>query len=168
MDMQIIYRYGTINDLQGLKKLAVETWKTFESQLTPDNWLQLYQSLQDDETYAALLSNSKCIVATTPEDDIAGMVFLVPRGNPTEIYLSEWCYIRFLTVNPLYGGNGIGRQLTEACLQLAVGENETTVALHTSEMMVNAMHIYESMGFKRLRAIDNRLGKKYWLYTLNL
>ncbi len=146
----------------------MEAWKVFEQRLTPGNWLQLYHSLQDDATYTTLLSSSKCIVATTNEGDIAGMFFLVSRGNPTEVYLNEWCYIRFLTVSPLYSGRDIGKRLTEACIQLAMADNETTIALHTSEMMVNALYIYENLGFIKLKEMDNRFGKKYWLYTLQL
>lgn len=40
--------------------------------------------------------------------------------------------------------------------------------LHTSEMMGAARHIYESLGFKKLREIEPRYGKKYWLYKLEL
>jgi len=35
-------------------------------------------------------------------------------------------------------------------------------------MMDKARHIYESLGFKILKEIVPRLGKKYWLYTLDL
>jgi hypothetical protein len=31
-----------------------------------------------------------------------------------------------------------------------------------------ARHIYESMGFTILQQIPDRLGKKYWLYTMDL
>jgi hypothetical protein len=35
-------------------------------------------------------------------------------------------------------------------------------------MMHKARHIYESLGFTILREIEPRLGKKYWLYTLDI
>ena len=96
------------------------------------------------------------------------MAFLVPHGNPTEIYDENWCYIRFVSVDPEFGGKGIGRQLTENCIQIAIDNKEQTIALHTSEMMNTARHIYESLGFKILKEIEPRLGKKYWLYTLDI
>jgi hypothetical protein len=34
--------------------------------------------------------------------------------------------------------------------------------------MDTARHIYESVGFKVLKEIDQRLGKRYWLYKLDL
>lgn len=42
------------------------------------------------------------------------------------------------------------------------------VALHTSEMMAAARHIYEDLGFKEVREMNPRYGKKYFLYKLVL
>ena len=54
------------------------------------------------------------------------------------------------------------------CIDIANRNGEKTIALHTSEMMDKARHIYESLGFTILREIDQRLGKRYWLYTLEI
>jgi ribosomal protein S18 acetylase RimI-like enzyme len=54
------------------------------------------------------------------------------------------------------------------CIDKAKQTKEKTIALHTSEFMDAARHIYESLGFKVLHEIAPRLGKKYWLYTLDL
>jgi len=96
------------------------------------------------------------------------MAFLVPSGNPTDIYRKEWSYIRFVSVDPEFTGRGIGRKLTMMCIDKARANGENIIALHTSEIMGNARHIYESLGFRVLKEIDRRLGKRYWLYTLNL
>jgi ribosomal protein S18 acetylase RimI-like enzyme len=34
--------------------------------------------------------------------------------------------------------------------------------------MDKARHIYEKLGFTILREIDQRLGRRYWLYKLDL
>ena len=52
--------------------------------------------------------------------------------------------------------------------QTARQNGENIIALHTSEFMDTARHIYESVGFKVLKEIDQRLGKRYWLYKLDL
>ena len=89
---------------------------------------------------------------------------VVRRGDT----LKEWSYIRFVSVDPLFGGQGIGRKLTTMCIDQAKDNGEQTIALHTSEIMTNARRIYESLGFEVLREIDQRLGKRYWLYKLDL
>ena len=136
--------------------------------LTRENWNILNNSLNDDKTYIQLLDKSECIVCTTKNEKIIGMAFLVPKGNPTDIYNKEWSYIRLLTVDPEFGGQGIGRRLTANCIDLAKENGEKTIALHTSEFMLKARYIYESLGFAILREIDQRFGKRYWLYTLDL
>ena len=166
--MELKYRDGNINDLRSLKDLAVRSWSQFRDKISSDNWETLYNNLNNDNTYIELLDKSKCFVCTTDKDEIIGMAFLVSSGNPTDIYDKEWCYIRFVSVDPNYGGQGIGRRLTEQCIQHAKDKGEKTIALHTSEIMEQARHIYERLGFKILKEIDHRLGKRYWLYTLDI
>lgn len=161
-------RPGNIGDLEQLRRLALRSWAQFQDELTPENWQILFNIINNEDAYTALLGSSDCIVCETPDKAIIGMAFLVPSGNATEIYKAEWCIIRFLSVDPAYGGKGIGRQLTEKCIELAKSNNEQTIALHTSEMMNRARHIYESLGFTILREIEPRFGKKYWVYTLDL
>ena len=162
------YRKGNINDLNAIKKLAIKSWSEFKSELTNENWQDLYETLTNEKTYTDLIEKSYFVVCENLNEEIIGMSFLVPNGNPTEIYDKSWCYIRFVTVDPDFGGNGIGKKLTENCIEFAKQSGETTVALHTSEMMDKARHIYEKLGFKILREIEPRLGKKYWLYSLNI
>lgn len=166
--MDVAVRQATNSDIKDLKNLAVKSWGQFQPNLTVENWNKLYSSLTDDKTFTELLDNADSIVATTDNDEIIGMAFLVPKGNPTEIYDKEWCYIRFVTVDPNYGGQGIGRKLTSLCIDKARRNQEKVIALHTSELMDTARHIYESLGFTILREINQRFGKRYWLYKLDL
>ena len=94
------------------------------------------------------------------------MAFLVPKGNPTIIFQADWSYIRMVGVNPNFACKGIGKRLTQMCIDFAKNSNEAVIALHTSEFMNAARHIYESLGFKRSRELDSRYGKRYWLYKL--
>ena len=166
--MNITYRQGTIDDLQGLKKLAINSWAPFQKQLTAENWDLLSKTISNEATYIELIDQSTCILCLADNEIIIGMAFLVPKGNPTDIYLKEWSYIRFVSVDPEFGGQGIGRKLTTMCIDIAIQNKEKIIALHTSEIMNKARHIYESVGFKILREIDQRLGKRYWLYKLEL
>lgn len=162
------YRKGNINDLNPIMKLALKTWTEFKSELTTENWQNLHKTLTSEKTFIDLLEKSYSVVCENKNEEIIGMSFLVPNGNPTEIYDKNWCYIRFVTVDPEFRGNGIGKKLTENCIQFAKQNGEKTVALHTSEMMSKARHIYEKLGFEILRELEPRLGKKYWLYSLNI
>jgi ribosomal protein S18 acetylase RimI-like enzyme len=166
--MTLNYRAGNDNDLKDLKQLALKSWGEFQQALTAENWEKLSATLNNDGTYTELLNNSQSIICTTDDNKIIGMAFLVSSGHPTDIYDRDWSYIRFLTVDPDFGGHGIGRQLTLQCIDLAKSNGETTIALHTSEIMNKARHIYEDLGFAILKEIGQRFGKQYWLYTLDI
>jgi ribosomal protein S18 acetylase RimI-like enzyme len=162
------YRQGDINDLEQLKQLVLTSWQQYQHELTEENWRRLFTSLSSNETYLPLLETSYCLICENRNKEIIGMAFLVPSGYPTEIYEKEWSSIRFVSVHPDFSGQGIGQQLTKRCIEVARKNNEKTIALHTSEMMHKARHIYESLGFTILRELEPRLGKKYWLYLLDL
>jgi ribosomal protein S18 acetylase RimI-like enzyme len=161
----MMYRQGTLNDLAGLKNLALKSWGHYQNELTDENWQKLKASLDDDRTFTDLLEKSFCLVCLNENEEIIGMSFLVPNGNPTEIFDKRWCYIRYVTVDPNFSGQGIGRKLTEKCIEFALKNGESTIALHTSEMMPKARYLYESLGFEILKEIAPRQGKRYWLYT---
>lgn len=162
------YRNGTTEDVKSLKELAVISWQQFQKELTDANWQNLYNNISNNQTFTDLLATSYCFVCETENKEIVGMAFIVPSGKQHDIFEKEWAVIRFVTVNPTFGGQGIGRQLTKMCIEWAMKNHEKVIALHTSEMMNSARHIYESLGFKILREIEPRLGKKYWLYTLEI
>ncbi len=162
------FRKGNKTDLIQLKELGVKSWTQFKQNLDEDSWLDMHQTLVSLDTYSELLEKSECMVCENEARDIIGMAFLVPKGNPNEIYEENWCQLRFVSVDPDYRGHRIGESLTQMCIELAVKNNEQIMALHTSEIMENAIHIYKKMGFKLLRHIEPRYGIQYWLFTLDL
>jgi len=164
----MIYRQGNLNDLKNLKNLALLSWTQYKKDLQPKYWNELHTTLTNENTYQKLLEQSYCLVCESEATEIIGMAYLVPNGNPTDIYHTEWSYIRFVSVHPEYEGQGIGRKLTEKCIEYAKKNSEQTVALHTSEIMNKARRLYENLGFKVLKEIEPRLGIKYWLYLLEL
>jgi ribosomal protein S18 acetylase RimI-like enzyme len=102
------------------------------------------------------------------DGELVGMAFLVSKGNPNDIFEAGWSYVRMVGVNPKYAGKGIGKKLSQMCIDYAIETHEDFIALHTSEFMDAARHVYENLGFKKLREIDTRFGKRYWIYILDL
>jgi len=135
--------------------------------LRDDNWNKLKSHLTAENLFPGLLKTSRCFVCEN-KNEIIGMAFLVPNGNPTEVFQSDWSYIRMVGVNPKFKGNGIGKQLTQMCIDSAKNSKEKIIALHTSEYMNAARHVYESLGFKQTKELEPRYGKRYWLYKLEL
>ncbi len=95
-------------------------------------------------------------------------LFLFRREIQQKFLRQGWSYIRMVGVHPHYAGRGIGKQLTQRCIDFAISSDEQVIALHTSEYMNAARHIYESLGFKQMKELEPRYGKRYWLYQLEL
>ncbi|NOU17595.1 MAG: GNAT family N-acetyltransferase [Bacteroidales bacterium] len=165
--MEIKYRLGSNSDKDKLQKLGLISYGQFKKVLTEENWNKFNSFLTGQNTYIDLLKISNCFVCETKEE-IIGMAYLIPKGHPTDIFQTEWSYIRMVGVNPNFGGNGIGKKLTQMCIDYAKDTKEEIIALHTSEFMDIASHIYESRGFKQIKELEPRFGKKYWLYLLDL
>jgi len=164
---KLAYRHGTIDDAEQLRKLGLVSYGQFQTVLSEANWNKLKELLSADKLYSDLLKMSTCFVCEC-NDELVGMAFLIPSGNPTEIFQSDWSYIRMVGVNPTFKGNGVGKRLTQMCIDLAKKTNEKVIALHTSEFMDAARHIYENLGFKQTSELPSRYGKRYWLYKLEL
>jgi len=161
------FREVAVEDIDQLKNLVLISYGQFQKTLAIESWNQLTTHLKKENLFPDLLKISNGFVCEH-DDEIIGMAFLVPKGNPTEIFQADWSYIRLVGVHPNYSGNGIGKQLITMCIDFARRTNENIVVLHTSEFMDAARHIYESLGFKKLKELEPRYGKKYWIYNLEL
>jgi len=163
----MICREAVIEDVEQLRKLGLISYGQFQPVLREDNWNRLKAHLTAETLFPDLLKIARCFVCET-KNEVVGMAFLVPKGNPTEIFEEGWSYIRMVGVHPDFTGQGIGKQLTQQCIDFAKSSGEQVVALHTSEYMDAARHLYESLGFKRGKELEPRYGKRYWLYKLEL
>lgn len=158
--MEFTFRDGKIDDEEQLKELGLISYGQFKDILTDDNWNKLYQFLTDENSYRDLLRKSKCFICENDGQTI-GMAYIIPKGNPTDIFQEDWCYIRMVGVHPGFAGKGIGKKLTQMCIEHAKESGEKIIALHTSECMDAAKHIYEKTGFIHMQELEPRLGKKY-------
>ncbi len=166
MRKDLIYRKANSFDFDKLKSLGIESYSEFSKVLTSTNWNKMNSFLESNANLTMLIKQSTVFVCEK-ESDIIGMIYLVPSGNPTELFQENWSYIRFLGVNTEFRGNGIGKKLTDLGMDYAKETNEKYIALHTSEFMDSARAIYEKRGFKKTKEIEY-LGKKYWIYLFEL
>lgn len=164
--MTPLYREGNLSDATELKALGIISYAQFSEILSQENWEMLNEYLHDDNALNELILKSKVFVCV--DEKIVGMAFLVPSGNPTPIFESDWSYIRMVGVHPEYRGKGIAKRLTQMCVDYAKETNESTIALHTSEIMDDARHVYELIGFRQIKELPLLYGKRYWLYQLEL
>jgi GNAT superfamily N-acetyltransferase len=162
-----IYRTAQQKDINALQDLALASYGRLIPELTPENWIKMQSVLTSDQTFPLLIDT--CHSFLCEQDGIlSGMAFLVPSGNPTKIYSAATSYIRMVGVHPDAGGQGIAKTLTRLCIDRAVETGEKMISLHSAEVMYTARHIYENLGFKKIRLLDEHYGLVYWLYELDI
>jgi ribosomal protein S18 acetylase RimI-like enzyme len=163
----MIYRVADQKDLNALQALGLASYGRLKSDLTPENWVKMQSLLTSDQTFPVLVSSCHSFVCEE-NSRLLGMAFLVPSGNPTKIYSADTSYIRMIGVHPDADGRGIAQTLTRLCVDKAKETGEKTIMLHSAEIMYAARHIYEKLGFKKVRLLDAHYGLQYWLYQLDI
>ncbi len=167
MQEAFTWRAANSGDIPRLIELGIVAYSAYAPFMPAESFAKMKSNIGNEETWKGLLAKAHSFVCLH-NDKIVGMAFLVPSGNPWDIFPAEWAYIRMVGVDPDYKGQGIAKILMKQCVARARELNETVVALHTSERMHAARHIYEAMGFTILKEIEPRLGMRYWVYTLEL
>jgi ribosomal protein S18 acetylase RimI-like enzyme len=94
------------------------------------------------------------VLAAIEDGRILGTVTLelderVPGGHERPALRPEQAHVRMLGVHPQARGRQIGKRLMHACIDRARGAGKTLMTLDTTEQMVAAQRLYESMGFRR-------------------
>lgn len=167
MNSELLYRKALKTDVELLRDLALLSYGQYLPQLDVQYQEELKANMGRLQTWEDMLVVAQGFVCTIG-NAIVGMGFLIPSGNPWDIFKYEWAYIRAVGIHPDFEGRGIATTITKMCIEHAVSLTEKTIALHTSEIMPAARHIYEKMGFKQQYEIPPRLGKRYWIYTLDV
>ena len=162
----LIYRRAALTDVPNIVGLTLCAYHDYKEVLEPVDWARMQTNLANESMFVELLGKAAAFVCEI-NNQLAGVIFLVPKGNPTTIFPADWSYIRLLGVDPRYRGLGIGRNLTQLCVQHAQVTHEKGVALHTSEFMDAARKMYEGIGFKQENELTPMYGKRYWLYKLS-
>jgi GNAT superfamily N-acetyltransferase len=109
------------------------------------------------------------IIVAEHKGAVVGAVAYVHANQPKpDFYPAEWPMVRMLVVDPSQTGFGIGRALTEECIQRAIRDESPLIALHTSPIMQVALPLYLRMGFRHEREIPPVFGVPYALYVKEL
>jgi len=99
---------------------------------------------------------SYVVVAATPAGEVLGGATYV--SGPDDPYSEELregeAGMRMLAVDPAAQGRGVGRALTEWCLDRARVDGRRRMVLHTAHFMPVAVRMYERLGFVRVPELD--------------
>jgi ribosomal protein S18 acetylase RimI-like enzyme len=151
------------NDSIAVNRVALAAWEQYRGVFA--NWAR-------NETIfanaASLAAQGDLLVAEKNGTIVGCVVYVSPGRAREDIFDPAWSLIRMLSVDPAARGEGIGRQLSEACIERARRDGAKVVGLHTSPVMTVALPMYLRLGFVHYREIPYRNGLPYAVYTLTL
>jgi GNAT superfamily N-acetyltransferase len=104
------------------------------------------------------------LVAISPQNKIAGaVVYFSDMKNygsgGTATQEQNTAGFRLLAVDTSTRGHGVGKLLTNACIQKAKDQNLAQMIIHTTNAMKTAWQMYENIGFKRSPDLDFMQGE---------
>jgi GNAT superfamily N-acetyltransferase len=153
----------TIRDLKAnehaaLGRLMVDVYSHLPGFPTPDEQPAYYELLANIGRFTEK-AGARVLVAIAPESElIGGVVYFGDMaqygsgGIATSI--RDASGIRLLGVSPKHRRLGVGKALTNACLDLARRQGHAEVILHTTQPMQIAWGLYERLGFVRSPGLD--------------
>jgi ribosomal protein S18 acetylase RimI-like enzyme len=80
---------------------------------------------------------------------LGGVTFVGGFGPLAEFEGSDEAGMRMLAVAPAAQGHGVGRLLTQACIDRARASGRARLVLHTTGAMTAAHRLYQGLGFVR-------------------
>jgi GNAT superfamily N-acetyltransferase len=141
-----------------LGRLMVEVYSGLEGFPGPAEQPRYYEMLANIGAFATR-RGARVLVALSPKGELwGGVVYFADMREygsagaaPQEKNASG---IRLLGVDPHVRGRGVGRALSNACIELAREQSHRCVVLHTTRPMRAAWALYESLGFRRAPDLD--------------
>lgn len=156
--MEVCVRVAEDREADETRSVALDAHSVYEGIPSPRDWEKMKRGVSG---IVEVASRGTLLVAGV-EGRIAGAVVYLPPASPRpDIFEGEWSVTRMLSVSPGYGGQGIGRMLSEECVRRAENDRAGTIALDTGEMMVAARTIYQRLGFEAVREVEPRFGFRY-------
>jgi ribosomal protein S18 acetylase RimI-like enzyme len=163
--MSEIVRDGLTHEWNDVADLVVAAYREYARDLTPENWQTMQTNLLK---IVEVAQQGQLIIAQSDRELVGAVVYCPPGTSDARMFQPEWASLRMLAVSPQHRGQGIGAQLSTECIRRAKQDKAAIIGLHTSELMLPAIRMYEKLGFDRDLELPRRLGIQFWRYVLKL
>ena len=158
MSGNFIIRNANPEEFYAIGKLLVEVYSQLDG----------FPKQSDQPEYYNMLANigeqikkpcTELLVAVSDNGEIGGAVvyfsdmqYYGSGGTATQEQNSSG--FRLLAVDPKFRGLGIGKQLSQFCINKAKADKNKQVIIHTTNAMQRAWKMYENLGFDRSEDLD--------------
>lgn len=161
-------REARLDEYEAVGRLTVAAFAELAADLSEEAWADYRQDLAD---VARRAERGAVLVAASPDALLGAVSYYPPMprpaGNTWWWWPEDYAYLRALAVPPAARGRGIGRLLTQACIQRARLDGGGGIALNTSPLMAVAQGLYERMGFRPVADAGAWEGMRMLSYLLD-
>lgn len=155
-------REARTNEFKEVGKLMSDVYEAldgFPSRTDLPKYYALFDSIGD----FADLPGVKLLVAASESGEIGGTVIYCGDmdyygSGAVTIEAKDAAAFRLLAVSEKARGHGLGKRLTEHCIELGKEEGNDEMIIHTTDAMLTAWRMYEKRGFRRSEDLDFDLG----------
>jgi ribosomal protein S18 acetylase RimI-like enzyme len=150
-------------DTDAVNAVALAAFEQFRVQYS--DWPEFAKTIC---VTANLADDGELIVATRDDRIVGAVAYMGAEAPKPEMFDPAWPVIRMLVVDPAERGHGVGRMLTDECIQRARRDGAREIALHTSPIMQAALTLYLRSGFVMVRQCPPIFGVPYRIYLKHL
>jgi len=173
MNTNITIRDALPNEFVATGQLMIEVYSKLEGFPIRLEIPDYYEMLANVGSFTQQ-AQTKLLVALSAKDELWGAVLYFGNlkdyaSGGDEIRVGNASGIRLLAVDINARGMGVGKALTQACIDLAKVNKHDQVILHSTKVMKVAWGMYEKMGFMRSTDLDFNLhGLSIFGFRLNI
>ncbi|AZP03663.1 GNAT family N-acetyltransferase [Jeotgalibaca ciconiae] len=152
--MTIELKKCTIEDLQALQKISIETYRdTFDEHNTEENMkAYLDKAYNVQQLEKELLTKDTFFYFLYDENRLAGYSKININQAQTEKRTADSLEVERIYIKPLFKGKGFGKMLINKAIELAQKNSKNSIWLGVWEHNSPAQAFYEKMGFTRTGA----------------
>lgn len=160
---EFIVRAAKPNELGPAGELAVGAFSRLRSLLPDGNWPKLAEAIRFT---TAEESVGRLLVAGKGGEILGTVRYTGPGHGGHVIYPKSFAYIRALAVSQNHTRAGVGRELTQACIDAAMEDQAEAIGLHVALANQAARALYRKMGFEPYRDAPDYFGIPYTAYCI--
>src|SRR5687767_12170290 len=148
---EALIRHAAPDEILEIEAVCVAAYAEYRSEVP----LSIFEGYVDDLHRLSDHWHEAEVLVAEVGGQIAGSVLFYADASTEGLGLPQgWCGFRKLAVHPRRRGRGLGRSLTQACIDSACRQHAATIGIHTASFMQAARRVYEQMGFRRCAEFD--------------
>ncbi|TQV83610.1 GNAT family N-acetyltransferase [Denitrobaculum tricleocarpae] len=160
---EIVVRPADQSEFSLAGDVAVAAFSRLRPLLPEGNWPVMAKGIR----FTTAEDSVGCLFVAVLSGEILGSVRYTGPGHGGHIiYPDSFAYIRAVAVSQAYARCGVGRKLTQACIDAALEDRAEAVGLHVAVANEAARNLYGKMGFEPYRDAPDYFGIPYTAYAI--